>query len=194
MKHERSITKKGKDMLKIKKTRDIVVSRYQENVDWAKNAIIYNKGPQLSGTTSLPNVGREAHTYLYHIINKYDDLPDHTIFLQGNPFDHCPDVMEKIGSFDKSSDFIGLGKLLVCDIHGCPHHCGVPMKAFAERINKVRDKYEFYAGAQFIVSKAAIQSNPVQYYKDLIQTCSHHVKAIEAWCFERAWKYIFNQN
>ena len=74
----------------------IVVARYNESIDWTKfyNCIIYNKGDPIENTntttnvTTLPNVGREGHTYLHHIINNYDTLSDYTMFLQGNPFDH----------------------------------------------------------------------------------------------------------
>ncbi|ORY34129.1 hypothetical protein BCR33DRAFT_791192 [Rhizoclosmatium globosum] len=31
----------------------------------------------------LENVGREGHTYLHHIITHYDNLADHTLFMQG---------------------------------------------------------------------------------------------------------------
>ena len=34
----------------------------------------------------LPNVGREGHTYLHHIVNEYNNLADRTLFLQGNPY------------------------------------------------------------------------------------------------------------
>ena len=32
---------------------------------------------------SLPNLGRESHTWLYHIVNNYHELDDINIFLQG---------------------------------------------------------------------------------------------------------------
>ena len=35
-------------------------------------------------TINLPNIGREAHTYLYHIINNYDNLADINVFLPGS--------------------------------------------------------------------------------------------------------------
>ena len=78
---------------------DIVISRYNEPLDWLNtesftkytynpdyktNIIIYNKGSYLNGTIPLPNVGRCDHTYLYHIINNYDNLADVTIFLPGS--------------------------------------------------------------------------------------------------------------
>ena len=42
----------------------------------------------------LPNVGREADTYLHHILARYDDLADVVVFCQGNPLDHCPQFLE----------------------------------------------------------------------------------------------------
>ena len=32
----------------------------------------------------LPNIGRESHTYLHHIVSRYDTLADVTLFLQGS--------------------------------------------------------------------------------------------------------------
>ena len=36
-----------------------------------------------SSVVSLPNVGRESHTYLYHIVNHWEELADWTVFFQG---------------------------------------------------------------------------------------------------------------
>ncbi len=71
----------------------IVVSRYNEDISWTKkyNCIIYNKGNYLEDSIKIDNVGREAHTYLRHIITNYHSLEDITIFLQGNPFDNFSD-------------------------------------------------------------------------------------------------------
>ena len=30
----------------------------------------------------MPNVGRESHTYLYHIVENYDNMADWTVFTQ----------------------------------------------------------------------------------------------------------------
>ena len=94
-----------------KPTVDIVISRYNESLDWLCAPIIanhiknpankttiyiYNKG--INNVTAefmrcyqstivdlhvveVPNVGRCDHTYLYHIIKMYDDLADVTVFL-----------------------------------------------------------------------------------------------------------------
>lgn len=77
-----------------KKKLEIVIARYDEDLKWilnnskyAQHATIYNKGENNINTllTSIPlqNVGRESHTYLYHIINNWDNLADRTIFFQG---------------------------------------------------------------------------------------------------------------
>ena len=72
----------------------LVIARYNEKIDWIKspNHVIYNKGNQLNDPTKIviemPNVGREGHTYLTHIVKNYNNLNDYTVFLQGDPFPH----------------------------------------------------------------------------------------------------------
>jgi hypothetical protein len=79
---------------------ELVVSRYNEDLEWLKSkkfkypTTIYNKGtndnfykPKGCKVIKLPNVGRESHTYLYHVVNHYDSLPDLTIFLPGSADD-----------------------------------------------------------------------------------------------------------
>ena len=78
---------------------EIVVSRYNESLDWIKdnpfneyNMVVYNKGPNdnfektqnIMKTVPLENVGRCDHTYLYHIVNNYDNLAEITVFLPGS--------------------------------------------------------------------------------------------------------------
>lgn len=78
---------------------EIVVARYKENLAWLKDysqaTIIYNKGPNdippslsFPQIIPLPNIGRESHTYLSHIVNNYDSLAPLTFFTQGQIEDH----------------------------------------------------------------------------------------------------------
>jgi len=76
---------------------DIVISVFEEDISWIDNLPkelynhihIYNKGgpKKYSFTNStvidIPNVGYEAGTYLYHIINNYNNLATTTLFLPG---------------------------------------------------------------------------------------------------------------
>lgn len=82
---------------------ELVIARYNEDISWlskVKNMkiTIYNKGEDNINKSSikLPNIGRESHTYLTHIIDNYDNLSDITIFSQGDPFFHSPDFLKLI--------------------------------------------------------------------------------------------------
>jgi hypothetical protein len=83
----------------IKLSKVIVVSRYNEKLEWLKEhpfnlypVIIYNKGlnddfykpDKLIKIINIENVGRCDHTYLYHIIHNYDNLHDIIVFLPGS--------------------------------------------------------------------------------------------------------------
>jgi hypothetical protein len=87
---------------------EIVIARYNEDLSWLKKVpksikiIIYNKGlddiEKIKGIKyniiKLPNIGRESHTYLYHIINNYNKLADKTIFCQGDSIFHSPGFLD----------------------------------------------------------------------------------------------------
>jgi hypothetical protein len=79
----------------------IVIARYNEDIEWSKkyssNVLIINKGNNIEGIENqifYPNVGREGHSYYKYIVDNYDNLDDYIIFLQGNPFDHSPDIIK----------------------------------------------------------------------------------------------------
>jgi len=75
----------------------IIVARYNENLDWMRETpfnlfryIVYNKGINNDFETcnvdeiiNLPNVGRCDHTYLYHIVNNYNNLNRINVFFPG---------------------------------------------------------------------------------------------------------------
>lgn len=132
---------------------DLVIARYQENIEWADqmdsyNVVLYNKSGESVGERGiagqyqeifLPNVGREAHTYLYHLIHKYEDLAEITVFMQGHPFPHAPNIFQDLhtlrnGPYDEDQPFIGyipLGYMhLISDrdggspVAGQPYHIG----------------------------------------------------------------------
>jgi hypothetical protein len=77
---------------------DIIVSRYNEDLKWTLDYpfnefkyIVYNKGDNenfeqanVKYIITLPNVGRECHTFLYHIVNNYDNLNNILVFLPGS--------------------------------------------------------------------------------------------------------------
>ncbi len=182
----------------------IVVAKYNEDISWTqkfKNVIIYDKGSTpIENSIRLPNVGREAHTYIYHIVNNYDNLSDYTCFVQGKPFDHSRRIVEKIENFKYDVGFLNLNDwILTYTIeHGCSAHVGgLPIKdryyklfKECEYIHK-KDSLKFGAGAQFIVSKEYIHKRPKSFYEKLLKMTDYSKDAIEAWVFERFWPIFF---
>jgi hypothetical protein len=75
-------------------TTTVVVSRYQESTDWIvpltkmfPTTLVYEKEKPGSNPYNIPvNKGNEASVYLKYIIDHYDQLPIHTIFLHCHEF------------------------------------------------------------------------------------------------------------
>jgi len=180
---------------------EVVVSRYNENIDWTRrieNAVvtIYNKGGDISGfdTIQLPNVGREGHTYYHHIVSRYDNLAEYTAFLQGNPFDHSPHLMQNIGSRET---FTYLSeRVLKTNLAGCSHHHHLPLREVYERLFGVRHEHKeltFGAGAQFIVHRNLILQRPKAFYQGIVDMLAHNVNPIEGYVIERFHGSVFGQ-
>lgn len=184
----------------------IIVSRYNENIEWTKslpNVIIYNKGPQLPSEYKneiyIPNVGREGHTYLTYIYNNYDNLDDYTIFLQGNPFDHSPTLLQTLKKYINNKinlDFEYISEWIIdCKLSGCIYDPTLPLKKVYEKIfNEKKEtlNFKFGAGAQFIVSKDKIRRRTKKFYYKLLKMLDYDIAPKEGWVLERFWKLIFS--
>jgi Protein of unknown function (DUF3431) len=192
----------------------IVVARYKEDVSWTNSmspCIIYNKSDSTPESThpviSLPNVGREGHTYLHHIITHYDHLDDYTIFLQGNPFDHSPHLAQKLQSIytllfikNKSISFDYLSeKIIPCNLNNCEYDTHLSPQLISNYrhlfgISKNEHSFVFGAGAQFIVSKQTILSRPKSFYQKIIKLLDYDTNPIEGFVIERFWNMIFTHS
>lgn len=196
----------------------IVVARYDEDISYLhlfkNNIIVYNKGNDDISTyfniIKLPNIGRESHTYLYHIITNYNNLADKTLFMQGRVNDH------KLLQFDHyfNDEHLFIGRESVHDIEMLKKdidHSGkylVELKKGDlkkskytpyEWINKIGidisnfEKFKMIWGANFSISKEIIQSKPKLFYENLIKYVDYDRNPEEGHFFERAWYTIFNQ-
>jgi len=185
----------------------IVVARYNECVEWTKqfpNVIIYNKGTNLDNNYNevfLNNVGREGHTYYKYICDNYDNLSDYTIFLQGNPFDHSPNILsnlnKQINNTESTIEFEFLSEQI--------HNSSLDLECFKylqcknihknwERVfgvNAGNQECIFGAGAQFIVSKNKILKNTKEFYKNIVNILEYTIDPLEGYDIERFHKYIF---
>lgn len=201
------------------RTTDVVVARYNESIAaWATpvaergadlasglRLFVYNKGPPgtvlpewrdagcpgVQVADGVPNVGREAHTYLLHIVQNYDALADVTVFLQGDPFPHMarrhaltPAALASLPEGD------AWPRQVVRESKTPRFHKRVDTHAAsAKLLGSQRQVYEFPAGAQYAVSRAKLRSRPLDWWKRLLAMILED--EINAWEVERLWRYVF---
>ena len=188
---------------------EIVVARYIENVEWALelsrkgyNVKIYNKH---DGENLLPNVGREAHTYLHHIVTNWNHLADFTVFLQGNPFEHASNAIHLVSEILNENidfDFAPITSMgfIICDKNSQPHGINnqkvIPTGKLFEWLTLTPSPEIFIAspGAQFVVSRNAIQSKTKKFYQRALKAVEYANNPVEAHCFERMWPTLFGVN
>ena len=204
----------------LKKKFQIVIARYNENVNWLLPyrdiTIIYNKGDYNSflnkfQTIYLENVGRESHTYIYHIVNNYDNLADRTLFFQGNISDH---KMLDIEDYFKNDNFIGkFNDITINDLSHNINHYGKYKKDYlsgnmkkcnftpCDWIKKVigidisnitEESLNVVWGANFSLSKELILSKPKEFYQNILRYIDYHQNLEEGHYLERTWYIIFN--
>ena len=189
----------------------IIVARYNEDIEWTKQfmngfvkVIVYNKGIKLVeedyNEILMENVGREGHTYYSYIVNNYDNLDDYTIFLQGNPFDHSPNLIDNIFKYinnkELNIDFEYLSEKIISSClkeqRGLHNECKNLYTTFDQIFGVKLDNHEcvFGAGAQFIVSKKNILKRTKDFYENIVNILNKEVCPWEGYDVERLHKYI----
>ncbi len=188
-------------------TIELVVARYLEDLSWLNNippqirARVYDKSP--SG--NLPNIGREAHTYLHHICENYDALPDVTVFAQGHPFDHAFDFHKTLRALPatfETSNFRWLGHIIdTDDCNGARLFATWSKNNGDERLDMQGfhralfgsdgpATYTFVLGAQFIASRALIRARSLPFWRRALAVATEFPDA--AHCYERSWNRVLD--
>lgn len=200
----------------------LVVARYDENLDWISSCcrtFVYNKGLYSNwkfheSIISLPNIGRETHTYLYHIVTNYHQLADLNYFVQGNPFPHTkgilflleqsslqdmlPYVLPQWNLENWEKGCIALGDTIWdydmenTDIWNRdwrnPFIKQIYQKAFSSTL-KQRYLPANY-GNQFVLSRDLIRAFPLGVYKFLLQ--EHQKNWSLPWALEYCWLHLWS--
>lgn len=196
-----------------------VIARYKEPIDWvwkgSHDVVVYNKsGVDENGMISLPNVGREAHTYLHHIVKNYDTLANVTVFLQARISDHgyIEDIDHLAGQLGTPArdrgysnnfhnvysdhDFNIKMRDLLVSVYGVPAESVVKIQFsdwFTQFILPIYPvPTSWYGNALFAVSKDKIRTRPREFYERLLAELSTDNAPIEAHFLERSWFYVFN--
>jgi Protein of unknown function (DUF3431) len=190
----------------------LVVARYSENLNWLENVrgdiatVVYDKSAKpMPDAVRLPNVGREAHTYLHHICERYGDLADIAVFCQGKPFDHAFDFHQTLRNLanvpESAPAFRWIGHTVDTDSSDGalfrawsknPDGEGLDLIAFHRALwgENAPNEYSFYLGAQFLVRRELILQQPRSFYEQARQISVEFPNA--AHCFERCWDRVFN--
>ncbi|MEI6345130.1 MAG: DUF3431 domain-containing protein [Verrucomicrobiota bacterium] len=155
--------------------------------------------------TDLPNVGREAHSYLRHLTDRYDSLADVTLFCQGHPFDHAPDFHIRLQSLVSGGEFPDpflwygfleetddpLGRRLFVPWSKNPERRELPTGGLFQELflEKSPEFFHFRGGAQFAVLKSAVLGRSRAFYRKALELTEAVPDA--AHCFERFWDRVF---
>jgi len=196
-------------------TKELVISVFSREYTWTQNLnddikiTKYNKNLStlLGGEiVIIPNIGRDVHTFFYHIVNQYNFLSDFTIFSQDWPFDHVENYIEIINGnenewnkygkqiFDGCWFFCTSYEVINCDMNGAPHHRGLPITpVWVELFNDpIPKEILFTPTGHFCVSKEKIHKHPKSYYNKILKILEEN--PLSPWIIERLEPYIFSDN
>jgi hypothetical protein len=159
--------------------------------------------PPTIAVRRVPNVGREAETYVRHMCEHYSDpRGNHTVFLQGDPRGHLaadvagvrdcslPDPRE-VPTFRAFFAPPTLEERHVWDLEETPWNMPVFRKAHQLFVLPTDCDATFLArfspGAQYVVSPAAIRARPRAFYEELLRQMHFVDRNVDAW-FAFNWR------
>jgi hypothetical protein len=213
---------------------EIIVARYNEDLNWMQEYpfnlfqyTVYNKGinenfnkTNVKKIVNLHNVGRCDHTYLYHIIENYDNLANITVFFPGsinidikkNTAYHI--LINIIQSNFTKAYFLGhycesikeTFKDFFLDNWQCTEKNNLLLNSesvlYKSEIRPYGDWYTHFFGNThanwitffgiFSIDKRDIIQNPVEHYKKIIELVNTHSNPEAGHYIERSWGVIFS--
>ena len=174
----------------------LAVATCGENFSWIARtglpAAIYDATGSRDGCIHVPNAAREAGQYLRHIVGNYGRFADWEIFLQGNPFAHCHDLLPRLDGRDFLRRHLTPLGGTQAYIAGHPHLHSRWADRFARAIlGSIPDGQPWCRGAQFAVSGPALMRRPLEWWRGLLRKTlaeSH----TSPWALERLWLVILS--
>ena len=207
--------------------RQLVVAKYKEDMAWLLHVpwdtFVYDKCPSV-GRHDFPHVqyiemgknplaGRESHSYVHHILEHYDSLPDITFFVQGNPFDHCPSFLDTIHHEYRETTGLGIqshGGIVVPMIHeldypGPPFPWKLSVRKADEYLagkwsflfpdTPVPGELVFVWGQQYAVPRRRILQRTSAFYRKMFRELARHephtALGIDAYSLEFLMFYVW---
>lgn len=199
-----------------------IVSRYNEDFSWIKEYtnqyIVYNKGvpiedPHVINTENIGNNQRDIFKFVYE---NYTELPDVLVFIQANPFDHCPkeafeglikdDYFTAIESYgppvngwerrDGLGGYMELNNNWYIQAKNQEFNTTCKYNSFNEFMDHYFTNYihsdwiRFTPGSQYIITKEIVLHYPKSFWKELLDELPRN-NMTEGHIIERALWNIF---
>jgi hypothetical protein len=190
----------------------LIVAKFNEDVTWLRDVtcpyVVYDKSQDsIPGSISRPNIGREAETLLYYILTQYDNLPEVTLFVQGDPRVK-PDVLDIktcVEQINGCSNF-SFGGFLTENSHTDISNTWIAKPAVLHKalFLNYTPIVKFALGAQYVLPRANILARPRELYAALhacvvkfgdrsLQWCDVNLdNGIDAWTMENTWYELFD--
>lgn len=194
-----------------------------QHLAWLKDYphTLYNRGPRIPPELGihvideLENVGRESFIYLKHIVLNYEKLANVTMFVQAHQiYRQFTDKDVEFTTYNFASGKVYLkphhdGFAFFVDICGSSRNPD-QMKDLENTYGKEKmdiftngykdllqfevNNPRFCSTGAFVVSRAAIHRNSVDYYIKLARLLGKENSPVEGHFFERAWPEVFHSN
>lgn len=206
-----------------------IIARYSEDLSWIQpylpffdKVFVYNKGNDITINAThvviikLPNVGRETHTYIHHIIENYDRLGDVNVFTQGSVFDKINKeslemlihngIAPKIVTLDMDwhetiDQHFGqpspCGKGLLYTAYGPMLSTNLTLQQYCEKffcpVTTVKNETQICLYGLFSASKDQLLSYSKHQYEYLMNHSglTKHMNPEDAFYMERLWYYVY---
>lgn len=200
----------------------LVVAKYQEDMAWTRKysqrLVIYNKGSRdtipddlLQFVVDLPNVGREAHTFLWHIVHNYDNLDEILVFVQGRCNDHLNKgwTVEDLFTLDGKMCSSNLVDSTLWGSYASTYDFRIPQwsgtrlaptshnETYGQWYERMfgtlfpHHDTKVYVGAIFSVRREVVLKYPKLIYERLLEEMSHDNAPEAAHFMERTWSKMF---
>jgi hypothetical protein len=211
----------------------IVVARYKEQLNWLNefpfnncSVIIYNKGgdndyyksPNIIKEIKLPNIGLDVHSFIYHIINNYDNLANITAFFQGsielpNKYSRAQftiiecmnrnttvlsaeisneDIKTKLYDFTLDQHLLSHPSVEINYENTNTHHCKIrPFGKWYEELFGDLKTTTLCYNHILAVKREHILRKPKEYYENLLTYLDEGIHPEAVHYFERAWEAVF---
>lgn len=192
---------------------EIVSSHFNEDLQWLENSpypvhIVAKQGcvpvkkEKFSSVDIIPNFANETGSYLWYILNNYDNLPEKIVFIHGHEhaFHQRIPVFQSIELY-KEFDFVDINRhtnYYVWIVPDSEYHLlwDRLLSPFFGQVPKV---INFRGHAQFIVSKELILNKSKEFWKFLyeqtFQLCQNNEELSKkiAIFYENIWHIIFGK-